>query len=179
MPTVALFGCAVAILAWGGAALFDKIAVRGVDPFGAVLVRMAFVTVALLAFCAATGRLRQVAAFPPTVFLCLAASGLLGGFLGQAAYYLAIKQAPASQIVPVTATYPVVAVLLAVLFLHERLTPLKAFGVVLVVAGLMLVAGAGARAKPEPVGITAPQPSPAPPSHPPADRQAEDRASGR
>lgn len=143
MHIIALFGCAVAVLAWGAAGVFDKLAVRGADPFGAVLARMAMATLLILGFCVVTGRAREALQLSPRTYLMLACSGACGAFIGQLGYFLALKYAPASQVVPTTATYPVVALLLAVLFLREQLTPLRVVGVLLVVLGLMLVSGAG------------------------------------
>ncbi len=141
MPSIALIGCAVAILFWGAAGIFDKLAMKGIDPVSGVLVRMAFITTAVLVFCVATGRWREVLSFPASTYLYLLVGGLLGGFVGQVAYFVAVKHAPVSQVVPITATYPVIAFLLAVLFLREHVTLAKVGGLVLVIAGLMLVSG--------------------------------------
>ncbi|NSW56686.1 MAG: DMT family transporter [Armatimonadetes bacterium] len=145
MDAAAALGCLIAVFAWGAAGLFDKLGVRGADPFAAVLVRMVFGTLMVLVLCLATGRMRHVTAFPPTTYAFLAGSALFGALVGQLAYYVAIKHAPVSLVVPVTATYPVVAALLAVLVLKEQPTVGKFVGVLLVVAGLALVSGAGSK----------------------------------
>jgi bacterial/archaeal transporter family protein len=154
MGIVALIGCLVTILAWGAGGIFDKLGVRGVDPFQAVLVRLVFATAMILAFCAATGRLRPALHFETKTYLFLLISGLLGSVVGQMAYYLAVKHAPASQVIPVTATYPVVGFVLAVLFLREQPTLPKIAGVICVVLGLMLVAGGKNEKAPAPVERT-------------------------
>lgn len=155
MDTAAALGCLIAVFAWGAAGLFDKLGVRGADPFAAVLVRMVFGTLMVLVLCLATGRTKHVASFPPTTYAFLAGSALFGALVGQLAYYVAIKHAPVSLVVPVTATYPVVAALLAVLVLKEQPTVGKFVGVLLVVAGLALVSGA--RVKPN--NVSAPEPA--------------------
>lgn len=144
MTTTAVFGCTVAVLAWGAAGIFDKLAMKGIDPFSGVMVRMFIVTTAVVVFCIATGRMRPVLEFAPHTYLYLVCSGLMGGFIGQLAYYVAVKEAPVSQVVPITATYPVVAFLLAAIFLRESVTFPKVAGLVLVVTGLMLLSGSKA-----------------------------------
>ena len=150
MPTVALFGCAIAIIAWGGAGIFDKLAMKTADPFIAVLVRMVMVTTAVVVFCAATDRLRPALELPSPAYLHLFISGLLGALIGQLGVYIALTHAPVTQVVPIVASYPAVAFLLAVLFLREQPTLPKVVGLVLVVGGLMLLSGS--RVAPPDVG---------------------------
>ncbi|MEN6344742.1 MAG: EamA family transporter [Armatimonadia bacterium] len=143
MSPTALLACLVAVLAWGANGLFDKLGVKGIDPLHAVLIRNAFSTAVIAGLCAATGRLKEVTHLEPRAYFFLALSGLLGSVLAQTAYYFAMKTAPVSQVVPITATYPVVAFLLAAFFLRESCTPGRFVGVLLVVVGLMLVANPG------------------------------------
>lgn len=156
MDSVAVVGCIVAILAWGAGGVVDKLGVRASDPYAAVLVRLTFSTLMVLAFCAATGRIRVALELSPKVYLFLAISGLLGSVVGQAAYYVAIKHAPVGQVVPITATYPVVAFLLGILILREPPSLPRLAGVFLVVVGLMLVSGSkpAPQPRPEPQSVT-------------------------
>lgn len=149
MSTMALFGCAMAILAWGSAGIFDKLAMKTVDPFMGVLVRMVMVTTTVLVFCAATDRLRPALELPSPAYLYLFISGLLGALIGQLGIFIALKYAPVTQVVPMVASYPAVAFLLAVLFLREQPTLPKIVGLLLVVGGLMLLSSARAAPPPE------------------------------
>jgi transporter family protein len=68
--------------------------------------------------------------------------GVLSGAtlaIGLLFYYLALERTNVSVVVPVTATYPVVAVLLGFVVLRERPSPLQWIGVILVVVGAMLL----------------------------------------
>ncbi|MCL4424521.1 MAG: EamA family transporter [Firmicutes bacterium] len=58
---------------------------------------------------------------------------------GHLAYYYALKSGEASRVTPVTAAYPVVTVLLVCLLLGEKLTWSKVVGVLLIVAGVILL----------------------------------------
>ena len=78
--------------------------------------------------------------------------GILSGValaVGLLFYYFALEGARVTVIVPLTATYPVVAVFLAFVLLRERPQPLQWVGVVLVVAGVALLLS-GPSKTPEP-----------------------------
>jgi transporter family protein len=66
-------------------------------------------------------------------------SGFCGGVAGLWAYYHALRLGGASLVVPITATYPLVTVLLSWLILQENLTLSRVFGTVLIVVGVWLV----------------------------------------
>jgi len=70
------------------------------------------------------------------VFGVLSGAGLAFGLLS---YYFALETTQASLLVPLTAMYPVVSVLLSYAVLHERLSMLQWVGVVLVLGGAMLL----------------------------------------
>ena len=61
---------------------------------------------------------------------------VLGTFL---TISLALERGEASQVIPVTASYPVFTAILAVIVLGERLTPRRLTGTSLVVLGVILV----------------------------------------
>jgi uncharacterized membrane protein len=71
--------------------------------------------------------------------LAVAASGVLaaGSF---PLLNFALKHGNASQVVPITATYPIITAVLAALFLQEALTATRVAGIALVAIGAALVA---------------------------------------
>jgi len=78
--------------------------------------------------------------------------GILSGLVlavGLLFYYLALERANVTVVVPLTATYPVVAVLLGYVLLRERPSPLQWVGVILVVVGTALLLS-GPSKTPEP-----------------------------
>ena len=142
MNNTALLAGLVTMLCWGSASIFDKVGMRGVaNPVVAMVVRMGVATVALAIYATCTGALREVREVPVPNLAALAASALLAAMIGQGAYFVAIKHADASRVVPFTASYPVVALILGILVLHEPLTVPKVAGTALVLCGLMLLAG--------------------------------------
>jgi len=65
-------------------------------------------------------------------------SGLLCG-MGFLTFYLALTSGEVSRVVVLTATYPVVTVLIAATFLAEPLTIKTALGTALAIAGVILL----------------------------------------
>jgi len=77
-----------------------------------------------------------------SLFSTINVYGIVSGValaVGLLFYYFALQDAKVTVIVPLTATYPVVAVLLAFVLLRERPRPLQWVGVILVVAGVALL----------------------------------------
>lgn len=135
----AFFWSGVTALLWGLAPFVEKLGLAKVEPVTAVALRSFTVSLALLAFLGFSGRLAGLTQVDPRSFLFLAAGGVLAGLLGQATYFQALKQGEPSAVVPVAGAYPLVTVVLAVLFLGERVTLLKVLGAALVVGGVVLI----------------------------------------
>jgi len=70
----------------------------------------------------------------------LAAAAGLCGIVGTALFYAALQQGKASLVVPVTALYPAVAVLLGLLLFGERLTVGQTAGIVAAGVSVFLLA---------------------------------------
>jgi uncharacterized membrane protein len=58
---------------------------------------------------------------------------------GLFAIYFALSNGPAGKVIPIGAAYPAVTLILAVIFLSERLTVPKAGGVALVIIGVVVL----------------------------------------
>ncbi|MHB8997796.1 MAG: EamA family transporter [Armatimonadota bacterium] len=143
MNQTAILTALMTMLAWGSAAICDKFGMRGLSsPLMGVMVRL---TVAFAGFWIVfliRGDWRELRTIPSQNLLPLALGGILGAFLGQLAYFTAIKHADASRVVPFTASYPIVAMILAGLLLREPITLPKVIGTLMILGGLMLVSGA-------------------------------------
>ena len=122
----------------GLTAVLAKVGVRGVDSDLATAVR----TVVILAFAWAIALARSaqpLADIPGRAWLFLGLSGLATG-ASWLCYFRALKLGEASRVAPVDKLSVVVAMALAVLFLHERLTWQHWAGGLLIVAGTMVLA---------------------------------------
>lgn len=75
---------------------------------------------------------------PPRAYICLMAAGFIGSFIGQLTNLQALKLGEVSKVVPVTASWPLLAVCGAFIFLGEPVTAKKVCGALLVVSGVVL-----------------------------------------
>lgn len=125
---------------WGQAPILEKIGLKGnIGPLTGVIIRSFSVSVA--AFCTLLFLKRVPLLFQANLrdVIFIVAGGILASFLGMWTYYTALKQGPASMVVPVAAIYPLIALILSVIFLHETLSWARVAGIALVVLGVILV----------------------------------------
>ncbi len=143
MSRTALLYAIIALVGWGSAPLFDKLALGSLSAGAAVVLRTVFASLMLVGYGATAGWLQDITSAKAIPVLLLAVGTLLSPVIGNFAYMKALQGAEASQVTPITASYSLVAVGLAILFLGERLTSPKILGAVLIVVGVMLVSGVG------------------------------------
>lgn len=132
---------ALTVLFWGIAAILDKTALRSVNPYPGLVVRSTAVFTILLIttlfFFRSTFSLAMK--LPTKVIVYLALSGVFAGVLGVLTYFFALKQFPASKVVPLCSIYPLVAALGGMLFLKEEFSILRLVGVIVIIIGVWLV----------------------------------------
>lgn len=124
---------------WGVAAIFDKLALGKTPPFTGLMVRQFILTGVLLCLGLATGRLGSMIVLEWRTIFLFGLSGICGGALGLWTYYHALRLGGASLVVPISATYPLITVLLSWLILHEGLTLPRVIGTIFIVLGIWLV----------------------------------------
>ena len=106
-------------LIWGFAPAFEKFGLSGsIDPYLGVVIRTIPIAVIGLVGLTFMGRLPSIATF---------------------VFYSALKSGEASVVVPITATYPLVAFIVSMAFLGESFTWQKAVGILLVVGGVVML----------------------------------------
>ena len=142
MKSLSAFGWAVlASCCWGFAPLLEKVGLRGnADPAIGVFVRSLGVMLGALCFLPLLPRFAgRLSDLTPRnwIFLCL--GGLMASIIGQLCFYRALKMGDVSRVVPIGASYPILAFLLGVVFLGESLTWSKTGGIVLVMMGVYLL----------------------------------------
>lgn len=130
-PAVAAFLC------WGVWAFLPALTTRYIDPASAIVYE------ALGGLLIAGGVLVLIG-FKPAgdgrgVALALATGSL--GVAGALAYLYAMQKGPVALIATITALYPMLAILLAAVVLHEPLSLRQALGIVLGLAAIALIAG--------------------------------------
>lgn len=125
-----------AFVVWGLWSFIPKITVRYISPKSAVVyevlggILVASVVLYSLNF--------RPDIHPKGVALGIT-TGLLG-FLGALFFLFAVSHGPVSLIVTLTALYPVISILLAIVILHEPITLKQAVGVIFALTAIFLVA---------------------------------------
>jgi transporter family protein len=126
-------------LFWGIAAIFDKLALGKTSPFTGMMIRQFILTGILFAVGIGSGRLGNLGTLDVRTMILFGLSGICGGALGLWTYYHALRLGGASLVVPITATYPLITVLLSWLVLQEGLTFFRIIGTALIVLGVWMV----------------------------------------
>jgi len=123
----------------GMTAILAKIGVEGVDSNLATAIRTSVVL--LFTWCMAVPALRNsdLTTFGRRTWVFLVLSGLATG-LSWICYFRALQMGKASQVAPVDKLSVAIAIVLAVLFLGERLSLREGIGAVLIVTGALVLA---------------------------------------
>src|SRR3990172_6850580 len=132
----------LAILAaffYGSAPIFEKIGLSNIDPLVGIFYRSCFVTVILSIYFGWQGKLATLFSYPTNSILCLITGGFLSALIAQWFYFTALKSGEASKVVPISGSYPMIAMILALIVLGEGFTLSKLFGVILILAGIVLL----------------------------------------
>ena len=136
----AFFFAVLTSLIWGFAPAFEKLGLTGrIDPFLGVVIRTIPIAVISLVTLVVMGRTGSLTTVDPKSALFVMAGGVIAGLLGQFAFYSALKTGQASVVVPIAATYPLVAFVVSMVFLGEPFTWQKAAGICLVVGGVIML----------------------------------------
>ena len=124
---------------WGVVPLMEKTGLGQASPTAGVIVRSFGVVVGLVIVSSLWSPWAALRALGWPSILLLAGGGLLASFVGQLAFYQALKSGAVSQVTPVAGAYPLIAALLAWGILREPLTLARVLGVVCVVIGVALL----------------------------------------
>ena len=120
-------------------AVLAKIGLEGIDSDLATLVRTAVIIVLLSMFVVATGKWQNPLTLPHRTLLFLTLSGAATG-VSWVCYFRALKLGEASKVAPVDKLSVLLVALFAVLFLHERPNVREWTGILMVGAGVLVLA---------------------------------------
>ena len=127
------------MLFWGLAPIFGKLGLASVNPLSALTIRSLVISAILLVIAVWTGQWKSLLQIAPREASFLALEGICAALLGQLAYYYALKFGDVSQVTPVVAAFPVVALLLAFAVLGEQITATKIVAAILITTGIVLL----------------------------------------
>lgn len=127
----ALFAAATSILA--------KIGISGVNSNLATAIRTVVILVFAWGIVLAQGHMKDLASLSRTTWIFLILSGLATG-LSWLFYFRALQLTEASRVVPIDKLSLVLAIVMAAVFLHEKLTLATILGSGLITAGVLVIA---------------------------------------
>lgn len=131
----------IVALVWGGTWVAARVAVAAVPPLGVAVWRFFFAVTSLLVLVWwRHGRLPRLDRRELLMVIALGATGI---FLYNLFFLYGMREISAGRGALVVAVTPVITVLLAAWWLREGLTPLKALGSLLALAGCLTVIGHG------------------------------------
>ena len=127
----------IAILIWGGAYVVTKSGLSELPPMLFALLRYCVASLLLVPLALARGGLSKLPRPIPWRTLLLMA--LTGIALYYIVFNVALTYTTASQTALIQSSFPATMAIMAVLWLHERLTRRRILGIVLAVAGVVLI----------------------------------------
>ncbi|MBI3039887.1 EamA family transporter [bacterium] len=128
------------VILWGIPPVFDRYAAFNNDAAVGVLVRAIAVTIASAFVVTASGKWEMFSQTSQKSVACLAFSGIMAGCAGVFTYLKAMKEVgDAGKVAVLTSVYPLVALVITVIVLKEKLTGPKLFGSILTIAGIVFL----------------------------------------
>jgi transporter family protein len=122
-------------------AIFGKIGLQSIDANAATAIRSIIMAAFLVAVVAAQGNLGQLSSIisDKKAISFIALSGIAGA-LSWLFYFLALKVGKVSQVAPIDKLSVVIAAVIAVAFLGEKISTLGGIGIAFIALGAILVA---------------------------------------
>jgi len=131
LPTLAT------LIFWGLWGFASKLTTNYIDPLSAIVFEtLGGLAVGTIVFAFYRTSLTQN---PKGMVLAFVTGAFI--FIGSLFFLFAIQKGKVTTVVTTTALYPLVSILLAVLFLHESVSPKQILGAALAVTSIILIAG--------------------------------------
>ena len=129
LPTI------LTLLAWGLWAFLPKLAMRHIDPQSAIVYQaLGGILVGLWVLITLKFRVE----FNPPGFSYSLVIGLLG-FFGAFMYLVAVSKGPLTLVAPITALYPMLAIILGFIFLNEAISLKQGIGIAMSLVSIYLI----------------------------------------
>jgi len=129
----------IAMMLWGIAPIFGKLGLTQLEPLAALTLRSLIITLLLLVFVTFGGHWSGILSVGSQDLLFIGLEGLCSALLGHLAYYYALKYGDVGKVSPVVAAFPLVALILAIVVLGEKLTMWKMAGAATIVVGIIML----------------------------------------
>ncbi len=135
-----LYWALTAALFWGLGPVFAKMGLEKPDPLTALLVRSTAVLIVLIVWAALKGDMAgKLSELDSRTWTLLILEGGVASVIAHYALFQALKLGDVANVVPITASYPLIAILLSVVLLGSRMTWGQGLGAALTVLGIYLL----------------------------------------
>lgn len=128
-----------AAICWTISAILYKEALLNTKPISANIVRCACTGMVLIVCLAVIGKIGLLTNLPVYAVVLASASGIIGLGFGDTLYMVSLKLAGVTRAVPISCTYPLFSILLAILLQREVVTVPVVLGAVAIVLGIWLL----------------------------------------
>ena len=130
-----------AAICWTIAAVLYREAVLHTKPISANIMRCVCTSLVMVASLAVIGKLQVLTSLSVYAVVLAGASGVIGLGLGDTLYMVSLKLVGVARAVPITCTYPLFNLLLAVFLQGETVAVQVVFGAVAIILGIWLMTG--------------------------------------
>lgn len=128
----------ICMLCWGVTPVLLKIGLKNVDPLIGLAIRTIFTIVIIFSVLFINGNIGQIKHIPLVALILIGTEAFLATFVGDLAYYAAIKHGDVSLVTIIISTSPIITLICSVIILSETITLLKILGAVLAILGIIL-----------------------------------------
>lgn len=141
MPVITYISLVFTMLLWGGTFIAGRLLAESVEPASSAFLRFLIASAAMLV----VTRLVEKRLIIPTgkLWIPLILLGMTGVFAYNVFFFSGLQLISAGRASLIISCTPLVITIFAAIFLHEQLTPLKAFGVLLSLTGAIIVISNG------------------------------------
>jgi len=129
----------ISMFLWGMAPIFGKLGLAKTNPYIAFAIRCFVIAAIMLIVILVRGDFREFAKVDLKSFAFISLEGIFATLIGHFAYYYALKLGETSKVVPITSAFPLITVIISIIFLSEKLTIYKGSGIILIIAGVLLL----------------------------------------
>ncbi|BAD85456.1 permease, drug/metabolite transporter (DMT) superfamily [Thermococcus kodakarensis KOD1] len=135
---IGILAALVSAFSWASATILVRMGLKRLSPISANILRLYVAALTFLVIFLATNNM-GVFRLSPRLLLVAFISAQFGFVIGDYFYFSALKRMGVSRTVPITSTYPLWAILWAVLFLDRKVSPQVVIGALLVVTAIIIV----------------------------------------
>lgn len=128
----------IGMVCWGITPLFVKLGLKDMAPQIGLAIRTATTTIILTGWMIASGTFSKLGEVSTAALIFLIIEAIIATFIGDLAYFIAIKNGQVSLVSIILSCSPLVTILFASLFLKEAVTVTQIIGSILIIGGVIL-----------------------------------------